>query len=185
MNTKAKALLIPVAAFAVTVTGAQAFNSEVLEKAGLTETQISAFEQAHELRKEGDKEAARDVIAEAGIDLDTMHAVREAMHEHRHEMRDAMHEAIENNDYGAFLEAIADSPLADIVTSEEDFDLFVEAHNLRQEGEHEAAREIMEELGFEPKEGHMKGHRGPKGDFDGQSEGRWSGFRGGHDSEEE
>ncbi len=173
MNTKTKALLIPIAAFAVTVTGAQAFNSEVLEKAGLSGEQISAFEQAHELRKEGDKEAARDVIVEAGIGIDTMHAVREAMQTHRKEMKSEMHTAIENEDYEAFLEAVAGSPLSDIITTEDDFARFVEAHTLRVEGEHQAAREIMEDLGFEPKERDGKGHRMHRGMHDGEK-----GYRG-------
>jgi len=176
MNKKTKALLIPIAAFAVTVTGASAFNSEVLEKAGLNDEQVTAFEQAHELRKEGDKEAAREVIMEAGIDMDTMHAVREAMQNHRQEMRSAIDEAVANEDYQAFLEAVEGSPIADIVTSEADFERFSEAHELREAGDKEAAHEIMEDLGFEPKEGHMKGHHGPKGEFEGRKEGRFNGF---------
>jgi hypothetical protein len=174
MNKTTKALLIPVAAFAVTVTGASAFNSEVLEKAGLTDTQISAFEQAHELRKEGDRDAAREVIMDAGIDMETMQEVRKAMHEHRKEMRTAIDEAVEDNDYAAFREAVEGSPIGDIVTSEDDFERFSQAHSLRMEGEHEAAREIMEDLGFEPK-GKMKGHRGMHGEHRGDK-----GERSGH-----
>ncbi len=173
MNKKAKALLIPLAAFAVTVTGASAFNSEVLEKAGLSNDEISAFESAHELRSEGDREGARDVLVEAGVDMETMHKVREAMHEYRSEHKEAVHEAVENNDYEAFLEAVEGSPIADIVTSEDDFDLFVEAHELRAEGDKEAAKEIMAELGFPEKEGrgHKYGHMqgmmmGEKAGFD-------------------
>jgi uncharacterized protein YgbK (DUF1537 family) len=172
MNTKAKALLIPVAAFAVTVTGASAFNSEVLERAGLNDTQISAFEEAHELRIEGDREAAREVIVDAGIDQDTLESVREAMKEHRQETRTAISEAVEDEDYDAFQEAIEGTPLADLITSEDDFELFVEAHELREAGDKEAAKEIMEDLGFEGKmhkgghdgerKGGERGERGPK-----------------------
>ncbi len=39
----AKSLLIPIAAFALTVTGAQAFNGQILQEAGLIEDQIVAF----------------------------------------------------------------------------------------------------------------------------------------------
>jgi len=159
MNIKAKALLIPVAAFAVTVTGASAFNSEVLEKAGLSNTQISAFEEAHELRKDGDREAAREVIVDAGIDQETLESVREAMKEHREETRTAIKEAVDNEDYNAFVDAADGSPLADIITSEDDFEQFVEAHELREAGDKEAAKEILEDLGFEGKM-HMKGHGG-------------------------
>ena len=177
MKNKAKALLIPIAAFAVTVAGVSAFNGDILQKAGLSDEQVSAFEEAHELRKNGDKEGARDVLKEAGIVQETMESVRGAMKEHKAEMRSAIDEAVENDDYDAFLEAIGGSPLADIITSEDDFDLFVEAHELRVEGDWKAAREIMEELGFE---GKKHGHRGHiRGDYDGKRDGRFNGFHGG------
>ncbi|MCB9811926.1 hypothetical protein H6783_03355 [Candidatus Nomurabacteria bacterium] len=147
---KGKSLLIPIAAFAVTVTGAQAFNSEVLDMAGLSEEQKSAFEEARELREEGDREGARDVLIEAGIDEDTMDKVREAMHEYRDEHRAAIDEAVANNDYDAFKEAIAGSPLEEIIQNEDDFAIFVEAHDLRAAGEHDEAKALMDELGFMP-----------------------------------
>lgn len=161
----AKALLIPIAAFAVTVTGAQAFNSEVLERAGLNDTQIEAFEEARELRENGDHDGARDVLVDAGVDADTMSAIREVMHAERDAMHVAMEAALEDDDYDAFKEAVEGSPLADIITSEADFELFKEAHEHR-----EAARDIMEELGFEGDErgmgmsGHHKGGFGMMGD---------------------
>ena len=156
-----KSILIPVAAFAVTATGVSAFNSDVLENAGLSNAEISAFEEAHELRKDGDREGARDVLLDAGIDQDTMERVREAMREHRQEHRAAIREAVENEDYDAFKDVVEGSPLADIITSENDFKQFVEAHELREEGNHEEAREIMEDLGFERKgPGHGHGKRG-------------------------
>ncbi|MFT7507561.1 MAG: hypothetical protein ACI92I_000721 [Acidimicrobiales bacterium] len=178
MKNKTKALLIPIAAFAVTVTGASAFNSVVLENAGLDTAQITAFEQAHELRKEGDKEAARDVLVEAGVDMETMQAVRGAMKEHRQEMKSAIYEAVGNNDYQAFIDAIEGSPLVDIITSESDFELFVQAHTLRAEGDREEAKEIMEDLGFEGKMnslGHKGNHEGDGGG--GNRDGRFEGGR--------
>lgn len=154
MNSKN--LLIPVAAFAVAVTGVQAFSSDLLQEAGLTDTQIEAFEEARELREEGDREGARDVLVSAGIDEEVMHAIREVMHEERDAMRAAMDEALENNDFEAFKAAIEGSPLADIINTEDDFALFKEAREHR-----EAARTIMEELGFEgPGHGGQGGHLG-------------------------
>ena len=160
-----KALLIPIAAFAVSATGVSAFNSEVLENAGLSDDQISAFEEARELRKDGDRDAARDVLVEAGVDEDTLRDVKEAMREHRQETREAITAAVEDNDYEAFQEAIDGSPIADIVTTEDDFEKFVEAHELREDGEREEAREILEELGFEGKK--RFGHGGQRGGFHG------------------
>ncbi len=154
-----KNLLIPLAAFAVAVTGVQAFTSDVLSQAGLNEEQIAAFEVAKELREEGDREGARDVLAQAGIDEEIMGAIREAMHSERSAMHEAMEASLEANDFAAFTKAVAGSPIADIVTTEEDFALFKEAHEHR-----EAADAIMTELGF-PEHGKGKGgmyghHRG-------------------------
>ncbi len=149
-----KSLLIPLAAFAVAVTGVQAFSSDVLSQAGLNEEQIAAFEVAKELREEGDKEGARDVLVEAGIDEDTMKAIREAMHSERSTMHEAVKAALEANDFSAFKVAIEGSPMADIVTTEADFALFKEAHEHR-----EAANAIMVELGF-PEHGEGKGGHG-------------------------
>ncbi|MFT5037097.1 MAG: hypothetical protein ACI9VM_000672 [Candidatus Azotimanducaceae bacterium] len=175
---KAKSLLIPVAAFAVSVTGVSAFNGDILEKAGLSNEQISAFEEAHALREEGNREAARDVLLEAGVDTQTMESIREAMHEHRKEMKGAIHDAVENNDFEAFKEASEGSPLSEIITTDSDFDLFVEAYILREEGDKDATRAIMEDLGFE---GKMHGHRGMHGNgVHGKESRTGGGFKGRH-----
>jgi hypothetical protein len=175
MKNKTKALLIPIAAFAVTVTGASAFDSSVLEGAGLDTQQVAAFEQAHVLRKDGDKEAARDILMNAGVDLETMQEVKAAMKAHHAEKKEAVQAALQNGDYDAFLEAVEGSPLSNTVDTPEEFALFTEAHDLREAGDKQAAREIMEELGFE---GKMHGH-GMKGDREGREDGQFKGFRGG------
>lgn len=162
---QAKALLIPIAAFALSATGVSAFNSDLLEKAGLTQEQIEAFETAHELQKEGNRDGARDVLKEAGIDLNTLESVREALHDYHHQMHTAIEEAVEANNYDAFKKAIEGSPLSDIITSEDDFKMFSEAFNYRKEGNYQAAQDIMEELGagmhpFLHHGGMMGGHMG-------------------------
>jgi hypothetical protein len=139
-----KTILIPLAAFAVTVTGASAFNSDMLKRAGLNDDQIAAFEEAKELKESGDKEKARDVLIAAGVDEDVIKQVREAMREHA----DAVKEAIEDNDYSDFRVAVAGSPLADIINTEADFDRLVEAHEFMQSGDKEAAKDIFDDLGF-------------------------------------
>ena len=159
-----KHIMIPVAAFMVTATGVSAFNSDILEKINvdLSISQIEALEESHKLREAGDFDAARTIMEEADIDRDTMHEIRSAMHEYRMEMRDVIKEAVENNDYEAFKTAIADSPLADKISSEEDFSKFIEAHELMTEGQFEEARTIMTELGIERGEhkGKFGGHHG-------------------------
>jgi hypothetical protein len=146
MNSKA--LLIPIAALALCATSAYAFSPDVLEQAGLTDDQISAFEDANSLRKEGDIEAARDVLRSAGIDLSTMEIIRETMSAKRKEMRSAIDEAVEKNDYDSFKKAIEGSPLSDIVTSKNDFELFADAHRLHEAGEFQKASAILSDLGL-------------------------------------
>lgn len=173
--------MIPVAAFAVTVTGASAFNSDVLEKLNidLTSEQVSALEEVHEMRQEGaDRDEVREVLDEAGLDRETMQEIREAAREHRGEVREAVDEALENEDYDAYLAAVSDTPRAGLIDSEADFAKLVEAHELREAGDLEGAREIMSELGFEKPAGMGKGG-GMRG---GDGEGRvfsGPGFKGG------
>ena len=158
---QSKSLLIAIAAFAVTATGVQAYGgAEILGRAGLTEEQVSAIEAARELRSSGNLLGARNKLIEAGIDENALHAIRDAAREARSKMR----EALANDDYGAFRESIIDSPLADIVTSKDDFEQFREAHELKLAGEWEEANEMLDDLGIEPSHGHHVVHR-PHSDF--------------------
>lgn len=151
-----KSLLIAIAAFAVTATGAQAFvGSDVLMRAGLTSDQVSAFEEARTLRIEGEVEKARDVLVQAGIDEAALAAVRKAAHA----ARAAMHQSLEDGDYAAFRQSIEHTPLADIITTEADFELFAEAHALKRSGAHAEAKEIFENLGL-PQRGESSEHKG-------------------------
>ena len=158
-------MALPVAAFALMGTSAYAFNSDMLVKAGLDEAQVAAFEQAHELKKQGDRDAARDVLAEAGIDLDTLEEVRNVLRtergeqkEQRQERRAEVKAAVESEDFTAYRAAIADTRASDKVTTAAEFEQLVAAHELRLAGDHEGAKEIMQELGFEKRPD--KGNRG-------------------------
>ncbi len=144
MNSKS--LLIAIAALALTATSAQAFNGNVLIRARLSDEQRAAFAVARELQEEGDTEAAKEILIEAGIDEDVLERLREAMKDH-HLAHQAILDALNEDDYEAFLTAIEDTPLADIVTSEADYDRFKEAYDLKQEGEIEEAKEILSDLG--------------------------------------
>lgn len=132
MNSTAKALLIPVAAFAVTMSGAVAFKRDVLVNAGLNDDQISAFVTAQDLREKGDKEAARDTLVQAGIDDGVMRAVSNAMQTYKQQHQDALQTAVANNDFAAFQAAAVGSPLADLIMNEQDFARFVAAARTRQ-----------------------------------------------------
>lgn len=153
-----KSILIPLAAFAVTVTSANAFNSDMLRRAGLNDDQIAAFEEAKELREAGDKEKARDVLVAAGVDEDIIRQVREAMRQ----SADAIRAAVKANDYQAFEAAVVGSPIADIVDTEAEFDKLVEAHALLEAGNREGAQDIFDELGL-PMPNSMRHHQGWNG----------------------
>ena len=72
----------------------------------------------------------------------------------RNENREEIHEAFENNDYQTFKEITSDAPFSDQIT-EEIFEKIAEAHELRQSGDHEGAKGIMESLGIDlPHKGH-------------------------------
>jgi hypothetical protein len=167
-------IAVPVAAFAVTVTAASAFNSDMLANLDidLTDDQVSALEEAKEIRETAHEEA-QAVLEDAGLDEEKMHEIREAMHAERDAHREAVHAAIEANDYEAFLEAVDGGPMSEAIESEADFELLVEAHELRAEGDREGAQEIMSELGIERPEGmggegRGHGHGGKRGGFGGE-----------------
>lgn len=129
---QSKSLLIAIAAFAVTATGVHAYGgTNVLNRAGLNKNQVEAIRQAHELKAMGDHTAARDRLLAANITEETLHTMQQATKI----ARLAIHEALEASDYEAFKIAIADSPLADIITSEDDFLQFKAAHDLREKNE--------------------------------------------------
>lgn len=169
-----KQIMIPAAAFAATVTGASAFNGDMLEKidVDLSASQIETLETMHELRQDGtDRTEMKTLLEDADLDRDKMMEVHKAMREVHDAQREVVQAAIESNDYEAFVAAIADSSLAESLNSEADFEKFVVAHTLKEAGEHEAAAEIMSELGIEKPMGH--GHKGGKRGFSGP------GFQGG------
>lgn len=160
-----KKIMIPVAAFAFTVTAASAFQgTEMLSKLniGLTDAQTSALEEAHAIREEAHIKA-KAVLDNAGIDETKMQEIHAAMRELHKVQHDAMKAALESNDYAAFIEAIKDSPLADTIDTEAEFTKLKEAHKLMEAGDKDGAKVIMDELGLEGKGGFGGGHGGPHG----------------------
>lgn len=159
-STTSKSLFVAVAAFAVTASGVHAFGStEILTKAGLSDDQVVAVQEAQELKASGDVEAAKETLKSAGITKETMSQIREVAKEAKQAVKDA----IEAGDYNAFVLAVGDSPLADVVETEADFNQFVEAHELRLEGDRDGAKEILTELGVDTEKfGNKKGHKGER-----------------------
>ena len=147
MKTTSKSLFVAVAAFAVTASGVHAFGSaELLTKAGLTDEQVIAVQEAQELKASGDIKRAKETLESAGVTRDTMKNIREVAKEAKR----AVHAAVEANDYEAFKVAVVDSPLAEIITTEAEFAEFVEAHGLREAGDTAGAKELLNELGVQP-----------------------------------
>jgi len=152
-----KSLLIAIAAFAVTTSGAQAFMGvNYLDKAGLSPQQTEAFTHARELRLQGKANAARDVLLAAGIDEKAVVSLRQAARE----ARQALETSIAQKDFAAFKLAVKGTPLADIITTKADFLHFSEAVALKQGGQHSEASDIFIKLG-------VKGH-GPFGNHYGR-----------------
>ena len=152
---QSKSLLIAIAAFAVTATGAQAFvGTNYLNQSGLSTQQVEAFTQARELRRKGEVEKARDLLLEAGVTEETLKSLRKASRE----SHEAIHNAIKDGDFEVFRKAIEGTPLYDIINTEEDFKQFREAHELRMDGKFDEANEIFDDLGMPtPKMGDGKG----------------------------
>lgn len=109
-------------------------------RAELSEEDKETLQEAHELRKEGDHDAAKELLDDAGI-TPPRAAVRAEFKEERAEVRDA----IKSGDYDAFLDATADGPV-DVQLTEEQFDGLAEIQDLREEGNYEEARALAEEL---------------------------------------
>lgn len=165
-----KQIVIPVAAFALTAVGASAFtggtnwlsNSDL----DLSDSQISALEEVQEIRTSA-REEVQMVLEEAGLDQAKMKEIHEAARESQKDTRQAVETALAENDYEAFLVAVADAPLAEVITSESDFIKLVEAHELMESGDKEGALAIIEDLGIKGfglgmMEGRMmKGFGGP------------------------
>lgn len=158
---QSKSLLIAIAAFAVTTSGVFAYSgNNVLERANLSAEQKTAITRAREFKENGNLAAARDSLVDAGID----EGVLKRLHEARHQVEREMQAALVSGDYEAFILSIADTPLADIITTEADFEQFRSAQELKDDGDFIASKEIFDELGVELKKSHH-GHGNGKGNF--------------------
>lgn len=145
MNSKS--LLIAIAAFAVTTTGAQAYvGNKQLQRSGVPASQAAAWAEARTLYESGEVEKARDVLLTAGVEENTLQKLSTA----KFESRQAILQAVTNNDYQAFRQAVTGTPIADLVVTEADFKDFVTAHQYWQAGKYDEARALWNELGLPP-----------------------------------
>ncbi|MFT5180034.1 MAG: hypothetical protein ACI9GH_000330 [Candidatus Paceibacteria bacterium] len=158
-NKKTLIITLSILAFLLLSAGGVAYaaSEEGFHKMNLTEEQKEVLEEARELKEEGDLKGARELIKESGIVFPKKH---HKYSEELMEKHEDIREAVENGDYDLFLELTEDSP-RHIEINEDTFNRLVEAHALRQAGDHEGAREIMEELGLD-KHPRFGGHHGEK-----------------------
>lgn len=156
-------------------TSAFAYGFGTSTKVDLTDAQKAIVTQAQALREEGKIEETHTLLEandlkgfgrKAGARhmmqsmTDEDRATFEAQQQAHREAREAMREAIENNDYQTFVATRAGDTNAPEVTVET-FAKMVQAHTLREAGDIEGARAIMEEIGFPMRDGHGKGMGGP------------------------
>lgn len=76
---------------------------------------------------------------------------RVAKHEARAEMRELREDkklAIEAGDYEAFLVAAENWPMLSKIQNEDDFELLVQLHQAKQDGDFETVEELKEQLGM-------------------------------------
>ena len=78
---------------------------------------------------------------------------------HNRENFEAIKEAIATNDYSTWFELMSDHPKAEDFINEVNFTKLVEAYRLKESGDIEGAKVIMEELGLKRPGGERKGDR--------------------------
>jgi hypothetical protein len=114
----------------------------------INESNFSQLVEAHQLMQDGDREGAKAIMEELGIN--GMFGGRGGHGEggmgNNPEQNQAVKDALTNNDYTAWKTAITATPRGEemlSVINESNFSRLVEAHNLMEQG-----RAIMDELGL-------------------------------------
>lgn len=113
----------------------------------ITADNFDRFVEAHRLAKSGDMDGAKTIFDELGISTPEGKGFGHFNGPKGIPGNEDIRAAIEANDYEAFVTAAGDLPMFKTITAD-NFDRFVEAHNLRQAGDFEGARDIMDELGI-------------------------------------
>jgi hypothetical protein len=128
----------------------QEVTSESKRFQDVSEADFSKIIEAHELAQSGDKEAAKAIFDELGINPPRMRG-------HQGEKHNEIRDAVENGDYDAWAAHVAERG-GDPTKS--DFEIIQQAHEFHENGDHDSAKELLEENGIErPKH---KGERGKR-----------------------
>ena len=127
-----------------------------------TQDQFERIQDLHDARKEGDHETAKEIAEELWFPLHQKgkwHKKRiksqlsEEEHAARKKQKEAAKTAIENNDYNAFITAIAWSPLETVIDTTSEFELFIDMYEAKEAGDKETAKKIAEQLGIKRMKG--------------------------------
>ena len=115
----------------------------------LTVSQQSILEEAHELHKQGKDKEAKTLIQSVGIELTKKNKGHREVKKHgpRFEL---LKTALEQENYTSFKVVAEGTHLLDVIDTEEKFNAFIQAHELRLEGKVDEAKEILEEADLKP-----------------------------------
>jgi len=106
-----------------------------------TKKEFNAMAIAYDLRHDGKYKQARQVLEDVGIE----HPGRKIM---RYKKNADMRDALRNNNWTEFQQVSEGKEIANIINTEDKFNLFAEAHALHRDGRHAEAHEIMKDLGI-------------------------------------
>jgi hypothetical protein len=127
----------------------------------ITEENFIQFAEMHNLIKEGKFEEAKEIREELGLQNFRGNGNKFNMNFNKRMIakNQEAREAIENNDFQAWLNAIPENCPARENITEDNFSKLIEAHNLMLEGKFEEAKEIREELGLKIRGGNRMMNR--------------------------
>ncbi len=104
-----------------------------------TSKTFDAIHVAHNFRKMGDFEKAREVLENAGIE-------RSENMPHKIRNQSEIKDIVAAGDWDAYQTAIVGTRMADVINTREKFDLMREMQDLRKDGRWEEAQEIARQL---------------------------------------
>ena len=117
-------------------------NSNLTDK--ITEENFNKLVKFHQLIKEGKKDEAEALLKETGLGAKNFDHKKIVGRQFNN---DAVRQAIANNDYSAWKEAVANMPGADKIT-QADFDNMVKLHRLIKEGKNDEVKQLKTQLGM-------------------------------------
>jgi anti-sigma28 factor (negative regulator of flagellin synthesis) len=115
----------------------------------ISEDDFSKLQEAHGLMESGDQEAAKAIFEEIGL--------KGPRGGHHGERGGEIREAVESGDYETWAAAVEERG-GD--SSQATFEIIQKAHELHKTGDHESAKELLEENGIERPQGKFGKHRG-------------------------